>query len=128
MTLNIRTLYRFWEPVQEVKHSAQYYSLVCPMASDYGTICKKLEDRRYGHLDVFLRDCELVFINARMYNTNIHAVHMASLKLEKKFKDLLNPLVEKHHGRHGSGRTLHYWKRARHDYLPFAVPIDEYDD
>jgi len=115
----------FWEPVHEVRHSAQYYPLVCPLPSDYGTICSKLEQREYGDLDAFLRDCELVFINARMYNTTIHAVHLASLKLEKKFKELLNPLVEKYHQRHGSAKTMVYWGRARRNYQPFAVPIDD---
>eukprot|EP01084_Bolivina_argentea_P118526 210289_1 len=49
----------FWEPVNEVKHSAPHYYLVCPMASDYGTICTKLEAYGYYDLDQFLRDCEL---------------------------------------------------------------------
>eukprot|EP00485_Elphidium_margaritaceum_P019603 CAMPEP_0202730680 /NCGR_PEP_ID=MMETSP1385-20130828/186763_1 /ASSEMBLY_ACC=CAM_ASM_000861 /TAXON_ID=933848 /ORGANISM="Elphidium margaritaceum" /LENGTH=426 /DNA_ID=CAMNT_0049396959 /DNA_START=80 /DNA_END=1357 /DNA_ORIENTATION=- len=77
----------FWEPVDEQKHTAPNYHLVCPCPSDYGTICTRLERFEYAHLDVFLRDCELVFINARMYNTSTHHVHAASLKLEKKFKE-----------------------------------------
>lgn len=111
--------------MHEVKHSAQFYHLIVTQPSDFGTICSKLERREYADLDVFLRDCELVFINARMYNTAIHAVHMASIKLEKKFKQLLHPLVERLYKQYGSAKTMEYWNRARKNLMPFAVPIDE---
>eukprot|EP01084_Bolivina_argentea_P270103 459207_1 len=115
----------FWEPVDEIKHSAPNYYLVCPLPSDYGTICNKLEKRQYNTLDEFLRDCELVFINARLYNTSVHAVHKASLNLEKKFKELMNTFVVQHSKEYGSQKTLYYWQNAKKNYKPFAVPIDE---
>lgn len=115
----------FWEPVDEIRHSAMNYYLVCQLPSDYGTICSRLEKHEYDDLDVFLRDCELVFINARMYNMPIHPVHKASMELERKFKDLMNTFVEQHCDRYGSDQTLICWQKARKDYKPFAVPVDD---
>ena len=115
----------FWKPVREVQDGARYYSLVCPLPMDFGTIWGKLDKRAYSTLDDFLRDCELVFINARLYNPPEHQVHKSSLCLETQFKLSMDRIVTRYGQNYGSAQTLRYWKKAKDDHRPFAVPVDE---
>ena len=49
-------------------------------------------------------------------------VHVASMNLEKKFKELMHVFVRENYKLYGSERTWDLWKKARSDFSPFAVP------
>ena len=118
----------FSVPVDEVAHTAPNYHLVCPFPSDFGTIQDKLGKKGYKNIDEFLRECELVFINARMYNSNQHFIHTASLKLEKYFKQYFNTVINKYGTEFGSTQTVAEWNKSVKKYSPFSIPASDDED
>jgi len=79
------SIHFFWEPVDEVRHTAPNYSKVILYPMDFGTIKHKLDTQQYVTIGECIRDCELVFLNARLYNKDGHYVYAESQKAQKFF-------------------------------------------
>jgi len=80
----------FWEPVDEIRHTAPNYNKVIRFPMDFGTIKNKLDAQAYATIGECIRDCELVFFNARLYNKDGHYVYAESQKAQKFFMNEKN--------------------------------------
>jgi len=111
----------FWEPVDEIRHTAPNYNKVIRFPMDFGTIKNKLDAQAYATIGECIRDCELVFFNARLYNKDGHYVYAESQKAQKFFmneKNGFHSIVFEH----GNEKDQKAW-RTQHglgQYGPFC--------
>jgi len=83
-----------WFLERPPKSLDMYYVLV-KEPKWFQQIRKKLRRGEYSHLHKILRDVEILFFNARLYNAPGYQAHQDSLSLQLKFKDKLKDLVHK---------------------------------
>ena len=110
----------FWYKVNESEDNAPHYDLVCPLATDFGSISQKLKENKYKNMNGFLKDSELVFINAKLYNPSSHFIHKKAMKLQEIFKELFNDFVLIYGKKYGLPKTVKIWQESTKQG-PFAV-------
>jgi len=85
----------FNQPVDPVLLNIPTYTQVIKNPMDLGTVCAKLEARKYPTLLNVVEDIKLVFTNAKLFNPPGHVVHEAALVLEDMLERELRTIMQK---------------------------------
>lgn len=79
------SLHFFWQTVDPELHAAPNYYKIIQYPMDFGKIHDNLKSQKYESIGEVMRDCELVFCNARIYNKPGNFVYEESKRAQKLF-------------------------------------------
>jgi hypothetical protein len=85
----------FNHPVNPVEVGALDYYEKIAQPMDLGTVKKQLASGSYENRAMIVRDINLVFRNAIVYNPPQHPIHQCAMELAKRFQELMTGLEDK---------------------------------
>ena len=82
----------FADPVDPVGMGIPHYAEVIKTPMDFGTIKSKLKEQRYGCIQEFMEDMELVFYNCKLYNGEVSGVGQMGKQVHEEYIKLVEQL------------------------------------
>lgn len=86
--------YIFFRPVDPVKDGAPDYPNIVMHAMSLFTVQDKLDKHQYNSPDEFIADMRQIWTNAKIYNSQTHAIYKAADSLANRFDSLSSTLPQ----------------------------------